>query len=103
MLHWFELGLTDHAIAGPVEVPYHRIHRFLLKIRGAIHDFEEVSLRLLDGGVEVDEMCFGASFEYRRAGNRAKVRKAGIVKRGRGAKELQYVVIGIYERANGIV
>ena len=103
LLHWFELGLTDHDIAGRVEVPYHRVHRFFLRLRRAIQEFEDEAIRLLDGEVEVDETYFGASFENRRAGKRAKLRKAGKVKRGRGAKELQHVVFGIYERADGIV
>lgn len=103
LLFWFELGLTDHDIANRVEVPYHRVHRFFLKLRRAIQAFEDETIRLLDGEVEVDETYFGASFKNRRAGKRAKLRKAGKVKRGRGAKGLQHVVFGIYERADGIV
>jgi transposase-like protein len=103
LLYWFELGLTDHGIAERLDVSYDRVHRFFLKLRRAIRDFEERSFRLLDGEVEVDETYFGASFENRRAGKRAKLRKAGKVKRGRGAKELQHVVFGIYERTDGIV
>ena len=75
LLHWFELGLTDHDIAQRVDVPYHRVHRFFLKLRRSIRDFEDRSIRLL----------------------------AGKVKPGRGAKHLQHVVFGIYERADGIV
>ena len=103
LLYWFELGLTDHAIAERVEASYDRVHRFYLKLRRAIRAFEERSFRLLDGEVEVDETYFGASFDNRRAGERAKLRKAGKVKRGRAAKELQQPVFGIYERADGIV
>ncbi len=103
LLFWFELELTDHAIAERVEVPYHRVHRFFLNLRRAIHDFEESSIRLLDGAVEVDETYFGPSFENRRASKRAALRKAGKVKRGRGAGELQQTVVGIYERSDGLV
>lgn len=39
--------------------------------------FEERSFRLLDGEVEVDETYFGASFDNRRARERAKLRKVG--------------------------
>jgi transposase-like protein len=46
---------------------------------------------------------YNSAFENRRAGKRAKLRKAGKVRTGRGAKELQHVVFGIYERADGIV
>lgn len=103
LLFSFELGLTDHDIPGRVEVPCHRVHRFFLRLRRAIRTFEDEAIRLLDGEVEVDETYFGASFENRRAGKRAKLRKAGNVKCGRGAKDLQHVVFGIYERTDGIV
>lgn len=66
---------------------YHCDNRFVRELRRAIHDFEEASIRLLNGDVEVDETYFGASFENRRSDKRAKLRKAEKVKRGRGAKE----------------
>lgn len=70
LLYWFELGLTDYGIPERLDVSYDRVsydrvHRFFLKLRRAIRDFEERSFRLLDGEVDVDETYFGASFENR--------------------------------------
>lgn len=103
LLFWFELELTDHAIARRVEVPYHRVHRFLLQVRRAISAFEDRSIALLDGEVEVDETYFGPRFENRRRANRQKLRKSGQVLSGRGAQRLKQAVFGIYERTDGIV
>lgn len=103
LLFWFELELTDHKIATRLETPYHRVHRFFLRLREALHAFEERSIVLLDGEVEVDETYFGPRFKNRRRATRQKLRKAGKVRRGRGAKHLQKVVFGIYERTDGIV
>lgn len=103
LLLWFELELTDHKIAGRVQVPYPRVHRFLLRLREAIHAFEDRSIVLLDGAVEVDESYFGPRFRNRRRATREARRKARKVKRGRGAKGLQQAVFGIYERLDGIV
>jgi transposase len=103
LLFWFELGLTDHGIARRVETPYHRIHRFLLDLRRAIAAFEDRSILLLDGEVEVDECYFGPRFENRRRANRSKLRKSGQVLSGRGAQRLKQAVFGIYERTDGIV
>ena len=33
-----------------MEVPYHRVHRFFLKLRRAIWAFADDAIRLLDGG-----------------------------------------------------
>jgi transposase len=103
LLFWFELGLTDHGIARRVEAPYHRVHRFLLDLRRAIAAFEDRSIQLLDGEVEVDETYFGPRFENRRRANRSKLRKSGQVLSGRGAQRLKQAVFGIYERTDGIV
>jgi len=102
-LFWFELGLTDHGIARRVDAPYHRVHRFLLDLRRAIAAFEDRSIMLLDGEVEVDESYFGPRFENRRRANRSKLRKSGQVLSGRGAQRLKQAVFGIYERTDGIV
>jgi len=53
--------------------------------------------------VQVDETYFGADFKNRRRSKREKLRKEGKVKRGRGAKDLNEAVSGIYEREDGIV
>ena len=103
LLFWFELELTDHGIARRVEVPYHRVHRFLLDVRRAIAAFEDRSIALLDGEVEVDESYFGPRFENRRRARRRKLRKSGQVLSGRGAQRLKQAVFGIYERTDGIV
>lgn len=103
LLSWFELELTDHAIARRVGVPYHRVHRFFLTVRKAIAAYEERSITLLDGEVEVDETYFGPRIRNRRRATRQQLRKSGMVKRGRGSKDLQNVVFGIYERPDGIV
>lgn len=103
LLYWFELELTDHGIAQRLEAPYHRVHRFFLLLREAIHAYEEQSIRRLGGEVEVDESYFGPRFRNRRKATRQKLRKEGKVKRGRAANLLQTVVMGIYERADGIV
>lgn len=103
LLCWFELELTDHGIARRVDLPYHRIHRFFLTLRRALAAFEERSITLLDGEVEVDEAYFGPRLRNRRRATRLELRKSGLVKTGRGAKHLQHVVFGIYERRDGIV
>ena len=103
LLYWFELELTDHGIARRVDVPYHRVHRFLLDVRRAIAAFEDRSIALLDGEVEVDESYFGPRFENRRRARRRKLRKSGQVLSGRGAQRLKQAVFGIYERTDGIV
>lgn len=79
LLHWIELELTDQDIARWVEAPYHRGHRFFLKLLGAIHAFGDEVIRLLDGAVEVDETYLAASFEGCRAGKRVRLGKAGKV------------------------
>lgn len=103
LLFWFELELTDHAIARRVEVPYRRLHRFLLTLRRALAAFEDRSIELLDGEVEVDETYFGPRFDNRRRANREKLRKSGKVLAGRGAHRHKQAVFGIYERTDGIV
>lgn len=103
LLFWFELELTDHGIARRVDVPYHRVHRFLLGVRRAIATFEDRSIALLDGEAEVDETYFGPRFRNRRRANRRKLRKSGQVLSGRGAQRLKQAVFGIYERTDGIV
>jgi transposase len=103
LLFWFELELTDHGIARRLEVPYHRVHRFLLDLRRAIAAFEDRSIALLDGAVEVDETYFGPRLRNRRRAERKKLRKSGQVLPGRGAHRLKQAVFGIYERTDGIV
>lgn len=103
LLHWFELGLTDHDIAQRLELDYRRCHRFMMTLRKAIADYENRTIQVLDGEVEVDESYFGAQFQNRRRKKREKLRKEGKVKRGRGAKGLQQPVFGIYERSDGLV
>ena len=103
LLFWFELELTDHGIARRVQVPYHRVHRFFLDLRRAIAAFENRSIEVLDGEVEVDESYFGPRFANRRRANRRRLRKSGQVLSGRGAQRLKQAVFGIYERTDGIV
>ena len=103
LLHWFELELTDNKVADRLNVSYHRVHHFFMTVRKAIQDYEEESITLLDGIVEVDETYCGAEFQNRRKKERERLRKQGKVRRGRGANELQQAVFGIYERADGIV
>jgi len=103
LLFWFELEITDHGIARRVDVPYHRLHRFLLDLRRAIAAFEDRSIALLDGEVEVDETYFGPRFKNRRRANRRRLRKSGQVLSGRGVQRLKHAVFGIYERTDGIV
>lgn len=103
LLHWFELELTDRKIAQQVEVNYKRVHRLFTKVRKAILDYEQRSIKLLDQEVEVDETYFGADFHNRRKSNRKRLRKQGKVKRGRGSNEIKQAVFGIYERTDGVV
>lgn len=103
LLYWFELELTDHKIAARLHEDYQRVHRFFMRIRERLKEYEEESIRVLDGEVEVDESYFGARFKNRKRTHREKLRRAGEVKRGRGAKGLQQPVFGIYERADGLV
>lgn len=103
LLYWFELGLTDHDIADHLEVDYRRTHRFFMTLREAIASYENRTIQVLEGTVEVDESYFGAQFTNRRRSKRERLRKEGKVKRGRGAKSLKQPVFGIYERADGIV
>jgi transposase-like protein len=74
-----------------------------MTVRKAIRSYEDQTIQVLDGTVEVDESYFGAQFPNRRREQREKLRKAGKVKRGRGANDRQQAVFGIYERAVGIV
>lgn len=103
MLYWFELGLTDHDILDRLGVEYRRGHRFFMTVREAIAEYENRTIQVLDGTVEVDESYFGAQFKNRRRKQRERLRKEGKVKRGRGAKGLKQPVFGIYQRADGIV
>jgi len=103
LLYWFELALTDHDIAKHLEVDYRRVHRFFMTVREAISAYENRTIQVMDGTVEVDESYFGAQFQNRRRSERERLRKEGKVKRGRGANDLQQAVFGIYERADGIV
>lgn len=103
LLYWFELGLTDHDISEHLKVEYRRAHRFLMTVREAIASYENRTIQVLEGTVEVDESYFGAQFKNRRRSERERLRKEGKVKRGRGAKDLQQPVFGLYERADGIV
>ena len=103
LLWWFELELTDHGIANRLEADYLQVHRFFGKVRQGMQAFEDAHIRRLEGQVEVDETYFGAAFQNRRRADRQQLRKAGKVKRGRGAKELQQPVFGIYQRQDGLV
>ena len=103
LLFWFELELTDHGIARRVGLPYQRVHRFLLDLRRALAAYEDASIVVLDGEVEVDETYFGPAFRNRRRARRQKLRKSGKVLSGRGAQRLKQAVFGIYERTDGIV
>lgn len=103
LLYWFELELTDHGIARRVDVPYRRLHRFLLDVRRAIAAFEDRSIVLLDCEVEVDESYFGPHFGNRRRANRSQLRKSGQVLSGRGEQRLKQAVFGIFERTDGMV
>lgn len=103
LLHWFALELTDRAIASRLAMDYQQVHRFFHRLRDAILAYENRSIHLLNGEVEVDETYCGAKFGNRKRAVRDALRKTGQVKRGRGAKELQQPVFGIYERADGMV
>ena len=103
LLFWFELEITDHGIARRVDVPYHRLHRFLLDVRRGIAAFEDRSIVLLDGEVEVDESYFGPRMWNRRRASRTRLRKSGQVLSGRGAHRHKQAVFGIFERTDGIV
>lgn len=103
LLWWFELGLSDHGMAQRLQVTYNQAHRFFGTLRRALRHFEDSHIRMMEGTVEVDESYFGARFKNRRKANRQRLRKAGKVKRGRGAKGLQQPARGIYQRQDGLV
>lgn len=103
LLWWYELELTDHAIAKRLEGDYWQVHYFFGTVRKTLKIFEDAHIRMLEGKVEVDESYFGANFKNRRRADRKQLIKAGKVKRGRGAKGLQQPVFGIYQRQDGLV
>ncbi|MBS3765044.1 hypothetical protein KGY71_00840 [Candidatus Bipolaricaulota bacterium] len=69
------MELTDHKIAKRINGNYPKIHRFYNKVRERLKEYEEDSIELLDGEVEVDETYFGADFKNRRRSKREKLRK----------------------------
>lgn len=102
LLYWFELELSDHKIARHVNVDYHKVHRFYMRVREAIRAFENASISVLKEEVEVDETYFGTDVGNRRKKNREKLRKEGKIKPGRGANDYKQAVFGIYQRTDGI-
>lgn len=72
------------------------------KIRLSILNYSQRQKRKFTGTVEVDESYYGGLSKNLRKETRWKYRKAGIAKRGRGAKYRKQPVFGIYKR-NGQV
>lgn len=102
LLLWFVYDFTANKAAKEVKLPQRLVHRCFSIIRKAIYDYEEAEMEKFFGEVEVDETYIGPKFKNRRKKNREKLRKANVVKRGRGAKNLLQPVFGIYQR-NGTV
>ena len=102
LLWWFAYEFTASRTAKEVDSPQKLIHRSFSLIRKAIYDYELQEMIKFFGEVEVDETYIGPKFRNRRKKNRNKYRKLNVVKRGRGAKDLQQPVFGIYQR-NGTV
>lgn len=102
ILHHFALDFSANKTARELELPSKRVWRVFHQTRQAIRYYSLENKFELSGVTEVDESYFGAKFKNRRKSNRKKLRKLGLVKRGRGAKILQQPVFGIYKR-NGSV
>lgn len=102
ILHHFALDFSANKTACELELPSKRVWRVFHQTRKALKLYSLENKLELSGITEVDESYFGAKFKNRRKSNRKKLRKLGLVKRGRGAKILQQPVFGIYKR-NGSV
>ncbi len=53
LLNWFELELTDHKISERLSCDYKKIHRFFMRVRERLKEYEEESIRVLDGKREL--------------------------------------------------
>jgi len=102
LLWWFNYEFTANKTAKEVELPQRLVHRCFTAIRKAIYDYELQQMIRFFGQVEVDETYIGPKFRNRRKKKRELFRKLNVVKRGRGAKDLQQPIFGIYQR-NGQV
>jgi len=102
LLWWFAYEFTANKTSKEIDLPQKLIHRSFSLLRKAIYDYELQEMIQFFGEVEVDETYIGPKFRNRRKKNRDKYRKLNAVKRGRGVKDLQQPVFGIYQR-NGKV
>jgi transposase-like protein len=81
---------------------YKTIYGAYKLIRQALVKYSEQQSHIFSGITEVDESYFGGKFKNLRKKDRARLRKLGLAKRGRGAKYRQQPVFGIFKR-NGKV
>lgn len=102
LLWWFVYEFTANKTSKEIDLPQKLIHRSFSLIRKAIYDYELQEMIQFFGEIEVDETYIGPKFRNRRKKNRDKYRKLNVVKRGRGVKDLQQPIFGIYQR-NGKV
>lgn len=102
LIWWFVYEFTANKTAKETELPQRLVHRCFSTIRKAIHDYEETEMKKFFGEVEADETYIGPKFKNRRKKSRQHYRQINAVKRGRGAKNLQQPVFGLYQR-NGTV
>lgn len=102
LLWWFSYEFTANKTAKETGLSQKLVHRCFAIMRKAIYDYELKQMVQFFGEVEVDETYVGPKFRNRRKKKRELFRKLNVVKRGRGAKDLQQPIFGVYQR-NGQV
>jgi transposase len=98
LLWWFVYEFTANKTSKEINLSQKLVHRSFSLIRKAIYDYELQEMIQFFGTIEVDETYIGPKFRNRRKKNRDKYRKLNVVKRGRGVKDLQQPIFGIYQR-----
>ncbi len=103
IINCFVLGLSAHKAYQFLGLKhYERAFKAYSIIRKKLTSVSQISFEKWQGTFEVDESFYGGRFINKRKKERAKLRKGGLAKRGRGAKYLKQPVFGIYKR-NGKV
>ena len=101
IIYGFAVGLPAFRLQKILKVKdYRTIYGGYKTIRQALvqnsrREFEELKF---DGTTEVDESYYGGQFKNLRKDVRRKLRRLGLIKKGRGAKFRKQPVFGIYQR-----
>lgn len=103
LLWWFELGLTDHAIAARLEADYHQVHRFYGKLRQCLQLFEDSHIKIRNKHVEFEETYFCKALKNQYYKNCLQLIKAGKVKPIKGNEQPQQSIFSIYQIEKGLV